>query len=141
LVNGMATLLENPEYSWNVFLKRVSQSLFLLLPIFALLLKLFYIRSRRFYIQHFIFSIYFHCFAFFVILFVLLVSMFFEGIVQTIAGFLILLIPIYLITGMKRFYRQSIIRTFVKFMLLSGVYTVVLLFGMFGIIVLTLALI
>jgi len=56
-------------------------------------------------------------------------------------GFLILLIPIYLVVGMKRFYRQSIIKTFVKFMLLSGVYTVVLLFGMFGIIVLTLALI
>jgi len=72
---------------------------------------------------------------------VVLVSIFFDGIVQKMVGFLILLIPIYLVVGMKRFYRQSIIKTFVKFMLLSGVYTVVLLFGMFGIIVLTLALI
>lgn len=137
----MATLFENPEYSWNMFLKRVSQSLFLLLPIFALLLKLFYIRSKRFYIQHFVFSIYFHCFAFLVILFVILMSIFFNGIVQKVAGFLILLIPIYLVAGMKGFYRQSIIKTFVKFLLLSGVYTVVLLFGMLGIIVLTLVLI
>lgn len=141
LVNGLATMVENPEYSWNIFLKRVSQSLFLLLPIFALLLKLFYIRSRRFYIQHFVFSIYFHCFAFFIILFVLLVSMFFEGIVQTIAGFLILLIPIYLFAGMKRFYRQSVVKTTVKFLMLSGIYSLTLLFGMLGIIVLTLILI
>ena len=68
-------------------------------------------------------------------------SIFFDGIVQKVVGFLILLIPIYLVVGMKRFYRQSIIKTFVKFMLLSGVYTVVLLFGMLGIIVLTLVLI
>ncbi len=141
LVNGMATLFENPEYSWNMFLKRVSQSLFLLLPLFALILKLFYARSKRYYIQHFVFSIYFHCFAFLVILLVVLVSIFFDGIVQKVVGFLILLIPIYLVVGMKRFYRQSIIKTFVKFMLLSGVYTVILLFGMFGIIVLTLVLI
>jgi len=141
LVNGMATLFENPEYSWNMFLKRVSQSLFLLLPLFALLLKIFYIRSKRYYIQHFVFSIHFHCFAFLVILLVVLVSIFFDGIVQKVVGFLILLIPIYLVVGMKRFYRQSIIKTFVKFMLLSGVYTVVLLFGMLGIIVLTLVLI
>lgn len=141
LVNGIATLFENPEYSWNVFLKRISQSLFLLLPIFALLLKLFYIRSRRFYIQHFVFSIYFHCFAFLIILFVLLVSMFFEGIVQTIAGFLILLIPIYLFVGMKRFYRQSVVKTTAKFLMLSGFYTITLLFGILGIIVLTLVLI
>lgn len=141
LVNGMTTLFESPEYSWNVFLKRVSQSLFLLLPIFALLLKLFYIRSRRFYIQHFVFSIYFHCFAFFIILFVLLVSMFFDGIVQTLAGSLILLIPIYLFVGMKRFYRQSFAKTTFKFLMLSGIYSLTLLFGILGIIVLTLVLI
>ncbi len=140
-INGITTIFESPEYSWNVFLKRVSQSLFLLLPIFALLLKFFYIRSRRFYIQHFVFSIYFHCFAFFIILFVLLASMFFDGIVQTIAGFLILLIPIYLFAGMKRFYRQSFVKTTVKFMLLSGFYTITLFLGMLGIIVLTLVLI
>ncbi len=141
VLKGTATAVINPEYSWNIFLKRVSQSLFLLLPIFALFLKLFYIRSKRFYIQHFVFSIYFHCFAFMVILFVFLVSMFFDGIVQTIAAFLILLIPVYLIVGMKRFYRQSIIKTAVKFFLLSGVYTITLILGILGILLLTLALI
>jgi len=141
LLNGMITMFENPEYSWNMFLKRVSQSLFLLLPIFALLLKLFYIRSRRYYIQHFVFSIYFHCFAFLVFLMVILVSIFFDGTVQKIAGFLIILIPIYLLVGMKRFYQQSMIKTFLKFILLSGFYSLFLLFGSLGIIVLTLVLI
>lgn len=141
VVGGLTTMFENPEYTWNIFLKRVSQSLFLLLPIFALLLKLFYIRSRRYYIQHFVFSIYFHCFAFLVFLLVILVSIFFDGTVQDVGWFLTILIPIYLLVGMKRFYQQSVIKTIFKFILLSGVYTFILLFGVLGIIVLTLVLI
>lgn len=141
IVGGMAIIFESPEYAWNMFLKRTSQSLFLLLPIFALLLKLLYIRSKRFYIQHFVFSIYFHCFAFLVFFLVLLISIFFDGIIQKIGGFFILLIPIYLLAGMKRFYKQSIAKTTLKFIMISGFYTFILLFGIFGIIVLTLVLI
>lgn len=140
LLQGAITVFESPDYSWNMFLKRLSQALFLLLPVFALLLKLLYIRSGRLYIQHFVFSIYFHTFAFFVLTIVILAFIVFDGLPQKISGFLLILIPFYLFLGIKRFYFQPFFKTLVKFFTLSFIYTFVLLFGVLGILILTLVL-
>ena len=137
-IEGAITLFKNPGYFLNSFLKRVSQAMFILLPLFAFLIKLLYIRTKRYYIQHFVFSIYFHCFAFIVISIVVIFGIIFNGWLEKATIYLLFIIPVYLLWGMYQFYKQSFMRTFTKFFLLSAIYNFILISVIAGIFMLTL---
>lgn len=96
----------------------------LMMPALALILKLLYIRRDFYFVEHLIFSFHYHAFAFLIASpAYLLINIWPGGI-----GFAFTLILIYLFIAMKRVYRQGIIKTGVKFMILNNLYGIVFVF-------------
>lgn len=86
--------------------------LFLLLPLFALLLKLAYLRSRTLFAVHAITSLHVHAFAFLVFTAVKLLG--YVPYLRSVRGLLLLLLPVYLLLGLKRVYREGWVATLLK---------------------------
>lgn len=112
----------------EAFFNNFSKVLFYLLPIFALLLKLFYVRRDFFYSEHLVFSIYYYNFFYLAACFSLLANQvpWLEWL-STIISFWIFF---YLLFAMKRMYKQSWIKTSVKFALFSFVFMFFLSVGL-----------
>ncbi len=109
--------------------KTISGSMFVLMPVFAFFLWLFYRRKKIFYSEHLIFSLHFHT-----LLFIIFILWFLFNLVNLHIGLLFLLVILgYLLLSQKSFYAQGWTKTTVKFLLLSGVYSlsifVILLIG------------
>jgi ribosomal protein S27AE len=103
----------------------ISLVLLLLQPFFALLLKLFYIRRKEFfYIEHLVFSLYYHSFILLLTIFLFLANYLVGP--DYLVLVLILSSFIYFIIALKRFYRQSTVKTIFKGILISGVYLIFL---------------
>lgn len=117
-------------------LHNIPNMMFLLLPVFALLLGLIYRRSGRFYIEHLIFSVHIHVFAFLLLSVVLLSAylLLLEDVefVRQMLQVTILPVMIYSFLAMRRFYGQSNLKTFLKFLLLYLGYVVIFLSLMIG---------
>ena len=106
-------------------LHRLPYLLFISLPFFALILKLLYIRRRKefYYADHGIFSVHHYILSFILLLFIFLWDKMQDitgwGIWNWLTFITIVAWPAYLFLAMKRFYRQSGIKTFFKFLLLN----------------------
>ena len=124
---GLRKVKENPQAFYDRLHEHTPQIVFLLLPVFALLLKLIYVRSKTFYIQHLVFSFFYHSFVYFVLFLIVLLNSAGLGAISSYADLLFFAIPVNLYMGMRRVYRQSRTKTFVKFVLLIGSYGCVLL--------------
>jgi hypothetical protein len=108
----------------DVLLHQIPYLLFLSLPFFALILKLLYVRRKQFYYaEHGIFTVYHYIFSFILLLFVFLLQALEErsswGIWKILTSITFIIWPVYLFLAMKRFYRQGIWKTFLKFLLLT----------------------
>jgi hypothetical protein len=95
--------------------------MFVLLPIFAFLLKILYVRRRWYYAEHFIFALHIHAFLFALFLMLLVLP---SG--RPPAGLMVLWGMLYLFLAMRHVYRQSWIKTGLKYMMLTGAYSVAL---------------
>ena len=128
---------EQPRLLVDAFLGALPQTLFVLLPVFALLLKVFYLFKRRLYMEHLIVALHSHAFLCAAIL--LLVGL---GELRDLAGAgfwhallgwgeaaLCVWMPLYLLLMQKRVYRQGWFMTVLKFGLLGLFYFVLLLLG------------
>jgi hypothetical protein len=114
------------------FLKSLSKIFFISLPVFAALLSLLYVRRRKtfYFVSHAIFAIHFYCVIFLLQTFNVLCGKI-PGIPQNVDSFISLVIFlglfVYLFVAMKKFYKQGIFKTFIKFFLLSFAMSIVLL--------------
>lgn len=117
----------------DAFLHKLPYLLFVSLPFFALILKLLYVRKRKeyYFADHGIFSIHHYILSFILLLFIFLWNKLDEvtgwsiwNILQVIT---ILAWPVYLFLAMKRFYRQNGFKTFLKFLLLNIIGSVLLM--------------
>ncbi len=106
------------------------QTLFVLMPLFAVLLKIFYIFKRRLYMEHLIVALHSHAFISFSLLLVGVL-----GLIKTwwpslavpagwITMALCVWIPVYLFLMQKRVYKQGWIMTTLKFGMIGLCYTV-----------------
>ncbi len=129
---GLRKLSSNPQLFFDELHDHTPQVVFLLLPIFALLLKLVYFRSKSYYIEHLIFSFYFHSFVYFILMAIVLLKSTAWPPVTDYADVLFLTIPLNLFQGMKRVYRQSGGKTFMKFSLLTIAYVCILIAAVAG---------
>ena len=118
--------LNEPLTNW------IPRVLFLLLPLYALLLAAFYWRQRKkfFLVDHLIFSLSVHTFTFVALLAA-------AGLAQLVAGewvfwFLLASIGVYVLLSLKRFYGQSWFWTGLKFVFISGIYTLFFLLPSLG---------
>jgi len=107
-------------------LQNAPTAMFLLLPVFALLLKILFLGSRRYYVEHFVFALHFHAFMF----------MLFTPIVvlpdRLRPGLLLIWPVLYLPIALKRVYGQGLVRTLLKWSVLSVGYLFLLVFTIFG---------
>lgn len=120
---------ENPGVLIDKVIQLLPQTLFILLPIFALILKFFYLFSKRFYMEHLIYSVHIHTFTLMISIAVIAVSMIegkvsgtLEIICDVIQALLILWILVYLFIAQKRVYKQGWFFTFVKYNLVYFTY-------------------
>ncbi len=109
---------------FDALMHKLPYLLFVSLPFFALILKLLYLRRKQFYYaDHGIFSIHHYILSFILLLFVFLWDKMDKitgwSIWQILIGVTLFAWPIFLFLAMKRFYRQSIGKTFIKFVLLN----------------------
>lgn len=127
-----------PRLLVDAFLEALPQTLFVLLPLFALLLKFVYLFKRRLYMEHLIVALHSHAFLCASLL-LLAVLAGLRGLVQDggalHAGLgwaelaLLVWMPLYLLLMQKRVYRQGWPMTLVKYCVLGTCYFFLLLLG------------
>ncbi len=122
----------------NDFLHKLPYMLFVSLPIFALFLNWVYWRQKQFYYSdHAVFTLYHYIFSFLVLLlffgFNALADWSGWSFFNTIGNLFLILWPLYLYLGMRRFYGQGWRATFGKFVLVNllGFLSLVGLFILF----------
>lgn len=118
------------------------QTMFVLMPVFALLLKLFYLFKRRLYMEHLIVALHSHAFLFVIVLLecvlVLLKAWIaphaaWAGQVLTwLEVALGLWAPVYLLWMQKRVYRQGWVMTSIKYLMIGWCYTWLLCWTLLG---------
>jgi hypothetical protein len=106
------------------FMHKLPYLLFLSLPLFALILKILYRRRRElFYVDHGIFAVYQYLLSFVLLFFILcfrrLESVTGLGVFNWLTVIAVFYGGFYLLIALKRFYRQSMSKTFAKFLLLN----------------------
>ena len=114
--------LNGPLTDW------LPRALFLLLPLYALLLALFHIRRRKDYylVDHLVFSFSIHTFAFVALMVAVALAQVLAG--GTVALLLFIVLSVYILLAMKRFYAQGWAITTVKFVFVSAIYCTLFLF-------------
>jgi hypothetical protein len=122
------------------FFSVLPQTLFLMLPLFALILKLFYVFRRRLYMEHIIVALHSHAFLF-ISLLALMILGFAKDAIRPHAAFAATIItlvqvamwlwmPVYLLVMQKRVYRQGWPMTILKYWLIGSVYFWLLFFAL-----------
>ncbi len=125
------------------------QTLFVLMPLFAVLLKVVYIFKRRLYMEHLMVALHSHAFVFLSVLVIALLSVL-HGWAQASATWALLplqalriaawcWVPIYLFLMQKRIYRQGWIMAMLTYWVIGICYLLILSFGLAGAFVAALA--
>jgi len=123
IFDGLNRLVTDPAALNGPLTDWLPRALFLLLPLYALLLAVFHLRRRKdFYlVDHLVFSLSIHTFAFVALIGAAALAQIAPG--ETVALLLLAVITLYIFLAMKRFYKQGWFITAVKFVLISGIYT------------------
>jgi hypothetical protein len=127
-----ATSTEANERLVRQWFAALPQTMFVMLPLFALLLKLVYLFRRRLYMEHLIVALHSHAFMFLALLLGVLLQML-KGWLAPHAGWtapplhwlqwaLALWVPTYLLIMQKRIYRQGWTITALKYLLVGWCY-------------------
>lgn len=112
------------------------QTLFVMMPLFAVLLKIFYIFKRRLYMEHLIVALHSHAFISFSLLILSLLGLAktwlpsFAPVGGWLMGCLGAWMPIYLFLMQKRVYKQGWIMTTLKFGMIGICYSVLIGFAL-----------
>lgn len=136
MAEGLARVTEDPDRFTDLFLNRLAQAMFFLLPGFALLLKVLY--RRRLYVHHLVFAVYFHSFAFLWITIMELMGVVGLPWLTAAAELGVLWLPVYLFLAMRRYYADGRLKTFIRFGVLSISYFSLLTATMLALIATTL---
>jgi hypothetical protein len=125
------------------------QTLFFMLPVFALLLKLFYLFRRRLYTEHLLVALHSHAFIAFALLVIVGLATLSAAVADiawlastfdVLAALLWVWIPVTLFLTQKRVYGQGWMMTTLKFTVIGILYTILLTFGSILTLLLTLLL-
>ena len=118
------------------------QTLFVLMPLFAVLLKIVYIFKRRLYMEHLMVALHSHAFACMSVLLIVLLGLLLGWastgapwavpILKLLRAAAWIWLPVYLFLMQKRIYRQGWIMTTLKYWIVGTCYTVILTLGLIG---------
>lgn len=136
MLSNLSKLSQGHEGLGPLWLSSVPSALFLMVPVFALLLRLVYWRSAFTYLEHLVVALYSHAHLLMLSALVLFAAILAHvtgsTAVQKIATFAItpvlLWAVVYLYLSQKRIYRQSGLKTTVKFLFLGGMHFMLMVF-------------
>ncbi len=112
---------------FNTVMHNIPKTLFILLPLFALLLKLLYIRRRQFnYVDHAVLSLHYFSLVFILLL---LTEFVLDPLFNTVffSNVAITWLVVYFFIAMKRIYGQGFGKTLAKYLLLAGMFSILLI--------------
>jgi hypothetical protein len=122
------------------FFSVLPQTMFVMIPLFALLLKLFYVFRRRLYMEHLIVALHSHAYLFLSLLLGVLISALSSWVaphaswathpLTWLEWVLVLWVPAYLLIMQKRVYRQGWPMTVLKFCCVGWCYLWLLLIAL-----------
>ena len=135
LSRGVTEAAADPDAFTDLFLNRLAQGMFLLLPAFALLLKVLW--RDHLYVHHLIFSVNFHTVVFFVIALGEVIAAVPGKIPEYVGATVMLAVPAHLILGIRRFYGSGWTGTLIKSLLLGVSYLAVLIVTLMGLLLLS----
>lgn len=140
IINGFLTNKNEAKRFTQKMVSYTSIALFMLLPIFTLSLKILYIRRKYTYVEHLVFVFHVQT-VFFLLLIIFTITSFFKVVNsnQILPTFLFLFL-LYLFLAMKNFYKQKVIKTFIKFCFANFVFMLLTAFGIMVISTITFAL-
>jgi hypothetical protein len=131
-VKNLKSLTTEPKRVIAAFFGVLPQTLFVLMPLFAVMLKVFFIFKRRYYMEHLIVAIHSHAFLSMSMLVISLLGiarLSFPA-VATPLGWLMVAatvwMPIYLLVMQKRVYRQNWFMTVFKYSIIGYCYSVLI---------------
>lgn len=129
---------EDPGRFVDGFLGMLPAVLFVLMPIFALLLKIFYVGTGRLYMEHMVVTL--HSQSFLVL--GLTVHVLLEALAEWLpagfgvkaassflAGLALAWLPVYILFMQRQVYRQSWAVTFAKYLIIGGIYGMLVIAG------------
>lgn len=130
-------------------LSLLPQTLFVVMPLFALLLKITYLFKRRLYMEHLMVALHSHAFIFLSLLLLAIVQLLLdwapanaswaESPLHLLRAALWIWLPVYLFLMQKRIYRQGWTMTTLKYGFVGICYVVILSFGLAAAAVVSLA--
>jgi Protein of unknown function (DUF3667) len=110
----------------STYLKYIS---FLLLPVYALVFRMLYFRHKRFYIEHLVYTLHLQSFVYIIVSAVLLIPLFITPTARSwFMNVILLSLAVYTLLSLRRIYRQSWIKTFLKTVLAMGFIFLVTVF-------------
>lgn len=141
LLLGIATSIDHPESLNKVLGDNIAKMMFVLMPIYALFLAILYVRQRLYLVDHLAFAFHMHAFIF-LIFTAIVITREIGGLnmLQNADGaaWLLALFAVYSWIAMWRAYGQGWFRTTVKWMILGTFYMTLLMFGMIGVLMVSL---
>jgi hypothetical protein len=139
---NLASAKKNPGQAVARLFSVLPQTLFVLVPLFAVLLKIFYVFKRRLYMEHLMVALHSHAFIFMSLLLIALVKLLTGWAATSLPVALPLLnllrdaiwiwLPVYLFLMQKKVYRQGWFMTTIKYSVIGISYIVLLAFGLAG---------
>ena len=141
-MENLSTLRSNPSHFVAGVFSVLPQTLFVLMPLFALLLKIAYLFKRRLYMEHLMVALHSHAFIFLSLL-LLVVTYLLTGwadvhaaplasLLRLVRAAIWIWLFVYLFLMAKNVYRQGWFMTTVKFCFVGFCYTILLAFGIAG---------
>lgn len=138
---------EDPGRFLDGFLGMLPAVLFVLMPVFALLLKIFYLGTGRLYMEHMVVTL--HSQSFLVLgltVHVLLEALAewlpsgfgVQGVVAFLAGLALAWLPVYILFMQRQVYRQSWAVTIAKYLIIGGIYAMLVTAGVIVAVLVTL---
>ena len=105
-------------------LEKMIWMILLMMPALALILKILYVRRKHYFVEHLIFSFHTHSFAFLMLIAIIILSTRENESVFIVVPIVLfsLWALVYPYLAMRRFYRQSRWKTFIKYGILSFFY-------------------
>ncbi len=127
-------LLKDESSILPFFLGNSLWIILVMMPFLAVILKILYFRRDYYYVEHLVFSFHTHAFLFLLAAFGIVISWYFNPELLALATPIIVFL--YVFKSLLNVYQQGIIKTFIKLVLLSGIYFAMCIFFLiFGLLI------
>lgn len=133
LIETALKVVDNPSQYLNRYIKYVSWSMFLLMPIYGFYLWLFFFRSKRYYYSHLIFALNQHSFVFLFFMGLISLQLLWPNRNAHPEFYLGSIVPIYLYLGARKFYNKRWFATLFRLFLIGVLYSLTLFMALIAI--------